>query len=254
MNVQKWLDHFAGNTAAEKIAWEQACNLPGEIRVPLARSLAIFQLGETGEGNALFRLARSCRGVPGLERYEEALRAFVLEENRHAEILKDMVQRVGGTLLTKQWSDRVFRSVRKLVNLEFELQTLLTAELIAEAYYELLRRTVDDQPIQQACARIMKDEVGHTGFHAAFFGYRNLSWSLPIRCAWKISLHALTEVAWRVVWLDHRSCFKALHLERDQFASHVRKARRTWFRRVGKAGQEKRGRVSAMEASVGHST
>ncbi|YCM42452.1 ferritin-like domain-containing protein [Verrucomicrobiaceae bacterium 227] len=254
MNVQKWLDHFAANTSAERIDWGQACSLPEEVRKPLAKSLAVFQLGETGEGCALFRLARSCRDDPGLVRYEEALRAFILEENRHAEILKEMVLRVEGTLLTKQWSDRVFRFVRKLVNLEFELQTLLTAELIAEAYYKLLRRTVDDEPIKQACARIVKDEVGHTGFHAAFFGYRNLSWSPPIRFAWKTCLHALTEVAWRVVWLDHRSCFKALHIEREQFASHVRKARRTWFRRVGKAGQEKRGRVRAMEASVGHSS
>ncbi len=233
MNVQKWLDHFAANTAPDDIDWDQACHLSEEVRVPLARSLAIFQLGETGEGSALFRLARSCRDDPGLEGYEDALRAFVLEENRHAEVLKHMVRRVDGTLLTKQWSDRVFRSVRKLVNLEFELQTLLTAELIAEAYYELLRRTVDDQPIQQACARIVKDEVGHTGFHAAFFGYRQKKWGRASRFAWKLGLDLLTETAWRVVWLDHRTCFKALGIEREQFASHVRKACRTWLRRAG---------------------
>jgi len=78
--------------------------------------------------------------------------------------------------------------VRKLVNLEFELQALLTAELIAEAYYELLRRSVDEQPIQQACARIVKDEIGHTGFHAAFFGYRQRNWSWVTRRAWKPGL------------------------------------------------------------------
>ena len=233
MNVQKWLDHFAANTSVDEINWDQPCHLPGEVRLPLARSLAIFQLGETGEGSALSRLARSCRDDPGLEGYEDALRAFVLEENRHAEVLKYMVRRVDGTLLTKQWSDRVFRSVRKLVNLEFELQTLLTAELIAEAYYELLRRTVDDQPMQQACARIVKDEIGHTGFHAAFFGYRQKKWGRASRFAWKLGLDLLTETAWRVVWLDHRRCFKALGIKREQFKAHVRKARRTWSRRAG---------------------
>lgn len=233
MNVQKWLDHFAANTSVEEINWDQPCHLSGEIREPLAKSLAIFQLGETGEGSALFHLARSCRDDPGLEGYEDALRAFILEENRHAEVLKHMVLRVEGMLLTKQWSDRVFRSVRKLINLEFELQTLLTAELIAEAYYELLRRTVDDQPIKQACARIVKDEIGHTGFHAAFFGYRQKKWGRASRFAWKLGLDLLTETAWRVVWLDHRSCFRALGIERAQFAGYVRKARRTWLRRAG---------------------
>ena len=232
MNVQKWLDHFAANTSVDEIDWDQQCHLPDEIRDPLARSLAIFQLGETGEGSALFRLARSCRDDPGLKGYEDALRAFVMEENRHAGVLKHMVWRVEGTLLTKQCSDRLFRSVRKLVNLEFELQTLLTAELIAEAYYELLRRTVDDEPSKQACARIVKDEVGHTGFHAAFFGYRQRDWSRPARFAWKLGLEVLTETAWRVVWLDHRSCFKALGIEREQFCTLVRKARRTWLRRA----------------------
>lgn len=233
MNVKKWLHHFRGNCSDEDIDWELPCRITEEVREPLARSLAIFQLGETGEGSALFRFAKSKENDPNLAGYEEALRLFVREENRHADILKHMVLRVEGTLLTRQWSDRVFRAVRKLVNLEFELQTLLTAELIAEAYYELLRRTVDDGPIQQACARIVKDEVGHTGFHAAFFGYRRKQWNPVTRRAWKVGLLLLTETAWRVVWMDHRSCFRALGIERNQFAEHVRKARWVWLRRAG---------------------
>lgn len=233
MNCKQWIERFKGNRMEEPIDWQAPCQLPDEVRVPLARSLAIFQLGETGEGSALLKFARSRRDDPGLTGYEEALRLFVDEENRHAEMLKSMVMRVDGTLLEKQWSDGVFRKVRKLVNLEFELQTLLTAELIAEGYYELLRRKVDDQPIRRACARIVKDEVGHTGFHAEFFGYRKREWSGPVCWLWKVGLSILTETAWRVVWLDHRSCFRVLGIQRTEFAGLVRKARRTWFRRAG---------------------
>lgn len=150
MNCKRWIERFKGNRMEEPIDWQTPCQLPDEERAPLARSLAIFQLGETGEGSALLKFARSRRDDPGLTGYEEALRLFVDEENRHAEMLKSMVMRVDGTLLEKQWSDGVFRKVRKLVNLEFELQTLLTAELIAEGYYELLRRKVDDQPIRRS--------------------------------------------------------------------------------------------------------
>ena len=45
---------------------------------------------------------------------------------------------------------------------------LLAAKIIAEAYYDLLRKHVSDPVIHQACTQILKDEVGHLGFHADF--------------------------------------------------------------------------------------
>lgn len=233
MDVQKWISHFEGNHKNDQIDWEEKCDLSEEIREPLARSLAIFQLGESGSGSALFRFAKRLEGNPFFPNYEKALRAFIAEEHRHAETLKLMVQRLRGTLLEKQWSDSIFRHVRKLINLEFELQVLLTAELIAEAYYELLRRNVPDVAISKACARIVKDEVGHVGFHAAFFRQRKIIWRKPVQIFWVTSLIVLNEIAWRVVWMDHKACFQALKIEKSQFADLTRRARRSWLRRAG---------------------
>ena len=69
---------------------------------------------------------------------------FVAEEQYHAEILAKAVTYFGGELKKKYWMNSVFRKVRALLGLEFNLQILLTAELIAEAYYGLLAKHVPD--------------------------------------------------------------------------------------------------------------
>ncbi|MDA8975282.1 hypothetical protein N9F50_01715 [Akkermansiaceae bacterium] len=69
-----------------------------------------------------------------------------------------------------------FPVIRKLINLEFQVQMLLTAEITAEAYYDLLSQHVADPVIHQACTRILKDEIGHLGFHADFFNAWTAKW------------------------------------------------------------------------------
>lgn len=56
----------------------------------------------------------------------------------------------------------------KLTNIEFHLQIFLTAEIIAEAYYNPLRRFSGDSVIEKSCARILKDKIRHLSFHAVF--------------------------------------------------------------------------------------
>ncbi|NNM30684.1 MAG: ferritin-like domain-containing protein, partial [Akkermansiaceae bacterium] len=162
MDVQRWIRHFEGNRGRLEADWRAPVTLPAEVKAPVAASLAIFQLGETGDGGTLRRYAARLRGRPGFEGYEEALDMFVKEENRHAATLAVMVRRLDGELIRKQWTAAVFKVMRRPLNLEFELQILLTAELLAEAYYEILRREIDDGPLRDACSRILKDEVGHT--------------------------------------------------------------------------------------------
>lgn len=73
------------------------------MRAPLADSPAIFQLGESGEGSTLRRFAQRVADDPRLEGYHEALSKFLEEENRHASILKGLVERLDGSLLEQQW-------------------------------------------------------------------------------------------------------------------------------------------------------
>lgn len=235
MKAERWIRRFQANRERERLDWDAPVELPSGQRVALARSLAVFQLGETGEGTCLRRYGERTRGWAGFEGYEVALDLFVKEENRHAELLAELVGRFGGTLLAKQWSDSIFRFVRKLLHLEFELQILLTAELLAEAYYEVLRRHADDGVLRSACARILRDEAGHTAFHADFFGAVQARWSVPRRWLWQAQFRLLHLVVCAGVWWDHRDCLRALRVPVAEYVGLCRRAVRVFQRRLGRA-------------------
>lgn len=237
MNVQKWIRKFQANTGEEAVDWELPLAMSEGLRVPLSKSLAIFQLGETGTGSTLRRYVEKIRGREEFENYEEALQLFLNEEHRHAAMLEKMVRRLDGTLLKKQWANGSFRKLRKLINLEFQLQMLLTAELLAEAYYELLRRTVEDEPIRKACARIVKDEVGHTAFHAEFFGELQHRWSPGWRWLWQVQFRLVHWITSVVLWWDHLGCFRALGVGRREYDHLCDRAMRTYLRRMNRAAE-----------------
>lgn len=232
MNIARWIQRFRENDHEEVLDWSAPVTLEELPRRELAKSLAIFQLGESGEGSTLFRYAEKVGATSGYEDYPVALRLFIEEEHRHARLLADMVKRLGGTLLTKQWSAGAFRRFRKLINIEFHLQIFLTAEIIAEAYYDLLRRFSRDPVIEQACGRILKDEVGHLGFHAAFFHSWMSDWSPITKQLWRWQCEVILQgIKWGV-WFDHRRCFMSLGVSRRQFFTRVTKAERTFLRRT----------------------
>lgn len=251
MNTAKWIDYFKSNRKEVKVDWKAPINLPEEQRRRVVESLAVFQLGETGEGGTLRRYAVKSRAWPGFEGYEEALDLFVREENRHADLLASMVRRLGGQLLEVQWTNSVFRVLRKPLNLQFELQILLTAELIAEAYYELLRRTLGDEPLRRCCARIVKDEVGHTRFHSEFFGEVQRRWPRYLRGLWVWQFLAIHWLVCQVVWWDHRKCFQALGIVCGEYQWLCKRARRTFLSRVRRiAESERNGEILQRSAAL----
>ena len=87
--------------------------------------------------------------------------------------------------MEKQWSNSVFRFVRNTLGLEFNVQVLLSAELIARGYYGLLARQAPDAVIRAACLRITRDEVGHIAFHVDFFGDRLAAWPTWRALLWR---------------------------------------------------------------------
>ena len=72
----------------------------------MARSLAIFQLGESG-GGTIIEQAR-CSSLPQIdEHYAIATDLFVKEENRHADVLALCVEKLGGDLISENWTARL---------------------------------------------------------------------------------------------------------------------------------------------------
>lgn len=229
MNAYEWIQYYekhATRHATESYDWDAP--LPDTARPDiqaLAASLAIFQLGESGGGTRLRRYAEALSAAdPSFSGYSRAVELFIREENAHAALLKKMVQRLGGTLLEKQWSNSVFRFVRSAMGLEFNVQILLSAELIARGYYGLLARHAPDAVIRETCLRITRDEVGHIAFHVDFFRDRLAAWP-PWRAAiWRVQFSLLFEAAGWVVWWDHGTALRRCGISRRMFREKTERA------------------------------
>jgi len=234
MNTQSWIHHFQTNALVhDQIRFEDhESTLPESMRAPLVHSLAIFQLGESGSGSRLRRYAREVAPLENFRGYQRAIDLFICEEQAHSRLLGRLVQHLGGQLLRKQWTNSIFRRLRFLVNLEFAIQVLLTAELIAEVYYGTLYLKVPDASIRAACRQILRDEMKHLDFQRQFLADRLATftpWGRYLwRCQFKL-IHALTShvVAW-----DHRSCLKVLGVSQSRFVQRCRQSQKRFQSRM----------------------
>jgi len=216
MNSYRWLAYYQNNRMNRpEPKWNSPSPLDRGKQWILARSLSHFQLGETGDGKFLIAHARA--QTPEDAAYHEALQLLVAEENEHARLLERLVGRFGGKTIRRHWTHMLFRSVRHALGFKFEIQALVTAELVGTAYYRLLHRYTRDAVLEEACALILKDEARHVDFHAEWFGDFQ-SRLLPVQCAmWKTQFQMLFATAVQVAWVDHRRCLRALGATRAEF-------------------------------------
>jgi hypothetical protein len=108
MRWSDWRRHFELNRQRPlPEGLERAEEVPEAWRPAFVASLAIFQLGETGEGRIAHEIDRA--KLPGIDAdYRAALKLFVAEEGRHARMLGLMVRGLGGKLLARNWTERLF--------------------------------------------------------------------------------------------------------------------------------------------------
>lgn len=93
VNWQTWRDFFAARSDRRLPTLDDPQDYSG-IPDSVARSLAIFQLGESG-GGTIVEQARNSRINTAGGHYAEAMQLFVAEEHRHAEILAICVRNLG---------------------------------------------------------------------------------------------------------------------------------------------------------------
>jgi hypothetical protein len=206
LDLRIWLNHFeyhAGHPRA--VPPGLADLLTPEERQRIARSIATFQLGEQSAGGTLLKAAERCaraRALPGLVRITELL---ICEEQHHAALLRGFMQDHGIAPKSRDWTDRVFRRVRRLAGLELYLQVLICAELIGIVYYRALGSASDCKRLQVLCRMLVADERAHIGFESHLL--------LALRGGRPAVLQTLMRSAHRaffactasVVWLTHRA-------------------------------------------------
>ncbi|MEM7181822.1 MAG: sugar transferase [Spirochaetota bacterium] len=142
--------------------------LPAEKRQAICSSLAIFQLGESGEG----RVAREIDETEffGIDRYyRKSLGLFVREESRHAALLKLCIKAFSGEVLLRSQQERAFQFLRRLLGVRLKLFILSAAEVVGIVFY---RNYAEKLPLSQTKAilrEIVSDEELHLQFHMELF-------------------------------------------------------------------------------------
>jgi hypothetical protein len=173
------------------------------------RSIQIFQLGESGGGSRLLRAAESYCRRHGDRLHLKALRLFVREEQRHAELLAHFLERERTGLIGRQWTNGVFRRFRNWLGLELMLAVLLAAELMARVYYAALGRATDDPVLRAICDRILRDERWHVRFQCDRLGNMRSGRSAALRTLTSWAERLGFRVVCVTVWFNHAPVFRA---------------------------------------------
>ena len=178
----------------------------------LAKSLAIYQLGESGGGTVVSQAHRT--RLPHLDsHYGEAMKYFVAEEHRHANLLAMSVRLLGGELISSNWTARLFVAGRRLMGLRLKVLVLLAAEVVGLVYYNVLARRLPQCELRERLLEIVDDERSHLYFHCDFL--RSQTEGRVRRWIFVAAWRVIVSAAALVVAFDHRNALRDLGISRD---------------------------------------
>jgi hypothetical protein len=111
-------------------------------------------------------------------------------------------------LKSRDWTDGVFRRLRRLAGLELYLCVLVTAELIGNVYYRVLASATGCQRLRVLCRTLVADELVHVAFESQL-----LLFLRDARPRWGRSLMRSAHRGFLagsacVVWWTHRSLLR----------------------------------------------
>ncbi len=208
----------------------------------LARSLAVFQLGESGGGSVVSQARASDLGVID-DDYVHALGLFVDEEHRHANVLAVCVRLLGGELLRDNWTAKLFVAGRRLIGLRLKILVLLAAEIVGLSYYRLIASRLPPCNLRDWLMEIAADEASHLEFHCAFLKsqVRGPLSRFVFRSVWWL---VMTASEW-VVLIDHREALRDLHIDRAEVRELWRSYRESVAQAVTASSVEPTGDAAA---------
>lgn len=206
INWGSWLKYFEGNAGKPCIAMLGRQRHLAHAR-QIARSLAIFQLGES-TGGSIAETIDHVQFVGIDENYKKAIKYFVAEEARHSRLLLGVIKSLGGKPIKKNWTENLFICSRRLMGVRLKIMVMLAAEIIGLCFYNLLARKLSTSSIAWILQNICEDEYQHLDFHCDFFKSQiRTPWQRWLfRCSWFV----VTHLAAAVVILDHFRTLRAL--------------------------------------------
>lgn len=212
-----WVDYFYRNAPEPVLPWGNTVRLSGAERLAVIASIRQFQLGEGATGRRMLERAQRFSRKTGDLGLIAALKLFLREEQRHSKILARFLELENVPCLRKHWVDSIFRYLRGLAGLELCLKVLVTAELLARPYYSALRNATGSPLLRSICQLIFDEEGAHLQFQAftlSQFEKRHGRTARDLLRRLHAALLASTAV---ILWLEHRSVFRAANRTFRQF-------------------------------------
>ena len=209
-NATAWLHYYRSNNLhLLDVPWDDTQALSLAERRAIAKSIAEFQRGESSEGRQLYKRAAAYAQAHADQDFLAATALFIKEEQRHARDLGRFMEMAGMARLRSAWPDRVFRGLRHFGGIDVSTTVLVTAEIIARAYYPALQRATTHPVLKAICDQIIADEQAHVQFQceriAAFRQQRHYLSKLLAE-----QIHAVLFLGTvLVVWRQHGRVFRA---------------------------------------------
>ena len=173
-------------------------------RARIGDSLGTFQLGEQSEGRTLQAFAGTFAARRGIPELPAVTTLFIKEEQHHAAQLAEFMRANALPLKRRNWTDSVFRRIRKLAGYEAAVTILVTAEMIGFVYYRALARATESPCLKSICREMCADEAIHLRYETQLLmTLRGERAPLARRCV-EFLHRTLLSASARVVFHDHR--------------------------------------------------
>jgi len=216
-----WLKHFQGNRQFRKEPeWTAPIGILPSAIPALVRSLEQFQLGDGG-GPASLIAWNSESFRSSTKQCRELVDLWFAEEKEHSRLLGKAVARFGGRPIKGHWSFTAFCWSRRVFGVRFELTVLLLTEIVSTAYYRLMRRHSEDEPLRAMCTLILRDEAGHIAFHRDRLAQEGQNNRACYGTVWEGLFRGLGFAAATMLWINHATGLQALGATTAEFYNEV---------------------------------
>lgn len=209
IDMKVWLNHFEYHARRRVMLPEgKPYALTNAERRRIARSIATFQLGEASEGHTLLNAARDYEDAYEAAPVARIIELLVKEEQQHAALLGAFMDQHGIARKRSQWTDSVFRKIRRLAGLEQYITVLITAELIGKVYYRALECATECKQLQALCRSMVADELAHVGFESDLLRTMRARRPQFLRSFISVSHRFFLAGAALAVWVTHQGVLR----------------------------------------------
>lgn len=239
-NSENWVQYFSHNLQQQRIDWAISPELTLTQRNNILKSLQAWQLGETSEGSNLINAATKYAKKLNDDKYVDAIKLFIKEEQKHGENLGKYLDLIGEKRIMKNWGDSLFRKFRGLnTDMEFWTIAVITVESAAQIFYQCLKDATNCKLLKQICTDILIDEAPHITFqierlHIIFHQKNKIMRFLTYNYYYIFYFSTAL-----VVWYAHQKLFKAGSVDFQKYWKKMSLKFKKTIRRLSNCKQTK---------------